>query len=42
VGQFEQFIGVAAPYERPSHPELTLDSTKMSAEETAERLLDLA
>ena len=40
AGQVEQFTGVSAPYERPTDPELTLDSTQMSAEEAAERVLE--
>jgi bifunctional enzyme CysN/CysC len=40
TGQVEQFTGVSAPYERPTDPELTLDSTQMSAEEAAERVLE--
>jgi bifunctional enzyme CysN/CysC len=40
TGQVEQFTGVSAPYERPATPELTLDSTQMSAEEAAERVLE--
>ena len=40
AGQVEQFTGVSAPYERPTDPELTLDSTRMSAEQAAERVLE--
>ena len=37
-GELTEFTGVSAPYEAPEHPEIRIDTTKVSAEEAAERI----
>ena len=38
-GQLKNFTGVDSPYEPPEHPELRIDTTTMTAEEAAERIV---
>jgi bifunctional enzyme CysN/CysC len=38
AGQLKNFTGVDSPYEAPEHPEIHLDTTRLSAEEAAEAI----
>ena len=40
AGEIENFTGISAPYEAPENAALTIDTTKESATESANRLLD--
>ncbi len=40
-GEIKHFTGVSDPYEPPENPELVLDTTKVSADENADRLVAL-
>jgi bifunctional enzyme CysN/CysC len=40
-GELPNFTGIDSPYEAPEHPELRIDTTVMSAEEAADRIIDL-
>jgi len=40
AGQIANFTGIDSPYEAPESPELRLDTTTLSAEDCAERILD--
>ena len=35
------FTGISAPFEIPEHPALSLDTSKLSLEESVNRLLEL-
>jgi len=39
-GELRNFTGLDSPYEPPSHPELTLDSTSDSAADLADRIIE--
>jgi adenylyl-sulfate kinase len=39
-GELKNFTGVDSPYEVPEHPELRLDTTGLTAEESAEAILE--
>ena len=39
AGQIPDFTGISAPYEEPSRPEITLDTSKLSVEESVKKLL---
>jgi bifunctional enzyme CysN/CysC len=39
-GELAKFTGISSPYEIPEHPELTLDTTKMTVMESAAYLLE--
>jgi len=39
-GEISDFTGISSPYEEPEAPELVLDTTRMTVDESAERLLD--
>jgi len=39
AGQLKNFTGVDSPYEPPEHPEIRIDTTKVSAEEAAEQIV---
>jgi bifunctional enzyme CysN/CysC len=39
-GQLKNFTGVDSPYEPPEHPEIHIDTTRLSAEQAAERIFD--
>jgi bifunctional enzyme CysN/CysC len=36
AGELKNFTGISSPYEEPEHPEIRIDTTKVSAEEAAE------
>jgi bifunctional enzyme CysN/CysC len=38
AGELRNFTGISSPYEAPEHPEIRIDTTKVSAEEAAERI----
>ncbi len=38
-GVVKEFTGISAPYEEPLHPELTVDTSKMSVEESTKAIL---
>ncbi len=39
AGELKNFSGISSPYERPEKPEVTIDTTQMSAEEAAAFIL---
>ena len=39
-GEIRDFTGVDAPYERPVNPELTLDTTRVSIDESTDRVME--
>lgn len=39
-GEVKDFTGISAPYEEPHNPELTIDSSKLSVEESARAVLN--
>ncbi len=39
AGEIKSFTGIDAPYEEPESPELVLDTSKLSPEESAERVI---
>ncbi len=40
AGEVKDFTGISAPYEEPVNPELTIDSAKLSVEESAREILN--
>jgi bifunctional enzyme CysN/CysC len=38
-GELKHFTGIDSPYERPEHPEITIDTGELSAEQAAERIV---
>lgn len=40
-GEVKNFTGISAPFEAPEHPDLCLDTSVLSLEESVNRLLDL-
>ena len=40
-GEIQNFTGISAPFEVPEHPALTLDTSKLSLEESVNRLLEM-
>ena len=40
-GEIKNFTGISAPFEAPEHPALSLDTSKLSVEESVNNLLDL-
>ena len=40
-GEIKNFTGISAPFEAPEHPALTLDTSKLTLEESVNRLLGL-
>ena len=40
AGQLPNFTGISSPYEAPTSPEIRIDTTSMTAEEAAERIID--
>ena len=40
-GELRNFTGIDSPYEAPEHPEVHLDTTKVSSEEAADRIVAL-
>jgi bifunctional enzyme CysN/CysC len=39
-GELQNFTGINSPYELPESPEMTIDTTRLSAEEAAEAILE--
>lgn len=39
-GKLTNFTGISSPYEAPENPEIRIDTTKLSAEEAAEEIID--
>jgi bifunctional enzyme CysN/CysC len=39
-GELKNFTGIDSPYEKPEHPEIYLDTTKLSPEEAAEAIVE--
>jgi bifunctional enzyme CysN/CysC len=40
AGELPNFTGIDSPYEPPEHPELRIDTTAMTAEEAADRIVE--
>ena len=40
-GEIKEFTGISAPFEAPEHPALTLDTSKLSPEESVRLLVDM-
>lgn len=40
-GEIQNFTGISAPFEAPEHPALSLDTSKLSIEESVKKLLTL-
>lgn len=40
AGEIKEFTGISAPYEEPENPELTLDTSVLSIEESVEKLVN--
>lgn len=40
-GEVKNFTGISAPFEVPEHPALSLDTTRLSIEESVEKILNL-
>ena len=40
-GQLRNFTGIDSPYEPPEHPDIHLDTTVWSAEQSADRIIDV-
>ena len=40
-GEIKNFTGISAPFEEPTHPTLTLDTSVLSLEESVNKLLEL-
>ena len=40
-GEIKNFTGISAPFEAPESPDLSLDTSKLSVEESVKLLLDL-
>lgn len=40
-GEIKNFTGISAPFEAPQHPALSLDASKLSVEESVNKLLEL-
>jgi bifunctional enzyme CysN/CysC len=38
-GELKNFTGIDSPYEAPEHAEIHIDTTRMSANEAAERII---
>ena len=41
AGEIAEFTGIDSPYEEPEHPELVIDTSRESAEQAAQRIVDL-
>ena len=41
-GEIKNFTGISAPFEAPQHPALSLDTSKLSVEESVNKLLELS
>jgi bifunctional enzyme CysN/CysC len=40
AGELKNFTGIDSPYEPPERPEIHVDTTKMTAEEAADAIVD--
>lgn len=40
-GEIKNFTGISAPFEAPAHPDLSIDTSKLSVEESVDELLKL-
>ncbi len=40
-GEIQNFTGISAPFEAPAHPALSLDTSRLSLEESVNQLLEL-
>ena len=40
-GEIKNFTGISAPFEKPLHPDIALDTALLPVEESVHRLLDL-
>ena len=40
-GELKNFTGIDSPYEAPEHPELRIDTAEVSADDAAERVVQL-
>lgn len=40
-GEIKNFTGISAPFEAPENPDISLDTSKLSVEQSVNRLLDL-
>ncbi len=40
LGEIENFTGIDSPYERPTHPEVHLDTTRSDVDESVDRILE--
>ncbi|MDR4507062.1 MAG: adenylyl-sulfate kinase [Candidatus Brocadiaceae bacterium] len=40
AGELKEFTGISAPYEEPTNPELTVDTSKMTVEESTRAILN--
>ena len=40
AGKLKNFTGIDSPYEKPEHPEIHIQTTKMSINEAAEKICD--
>ena len=40
AGEVKEFTGISAPYEEPLNPELTIDTSKMTIEESTRAVLN--
>ena len=40
-GEIKNFTGISAPFEAPENPAISLDTSKLSVEQSVNRLLDL-
>ncbi len=41
-GEIKEFTGISAPFEEPANPDLSLDTSVLSVDESVERLLSIA
>jgi bifunctional enzyme CysN/CysC len=39
-GELKDFTGIDSPYERPENPEIRIDTTRVSAQEAAEKIIE--
>ena len=40
AGELKNFTGIDSPYEKPEAPEIRIDTTKLTAEQAADRIVD--
>ena len=40
-GEIKNFTGISAPFEAPANPALSIDTSKLSVEESVNKLLEL-